>query len=269
MKKKTLIVTTNQVQKKLYSILSEKGLSCLSVESFNEGGVKELVKEFDTLILPFPSKKENLNFLPADTALGDYLTDNQLVIGGLFAEEIINDIKKSKGEYIDYFKNEAYVLKNAYITSQGALRLLLETTSDYIVGKKVLITGFGRIGKSLAHMLKSIGMKVFVAVRSETAAAEALACGFEVFKISQMHGTLFYYDYIFNTVPERIFEKHHIKRMREDAYYFELASYPFGADEVDFVNNGKRFINGSALPGRYFPLAVAENIANFIFSLRG
>ena len=265
--KKALVITTNEVQKRLCDVLSKRGLSADGVEAFDNKIKKDKIRVYDMLVLPFAPKEKKPSFLPEGALLGDYLSHGQLVVGGMFSDGLIKEIEGKQGEYADYFSNEAYVLKNAYITSQGALRLLLETTSDFLVGKKVLITGFGRIGKSLAGMLKAIGMKVFVAVRSEIAATEAAACGFEVFKISQTASTLFYYDYIFNTVPERIFEKNHIKHIRDDAYYFELASFPFGADKADFSACDKHFVNGSALPGRYFSLAVAENMAAFIFSL--
>lgn len=264
MKEKTLVVAVNDVQKRLAEILTNKGLTVITAESL-DGSTKEYISDCKNIILPFPTKADKFTFIADGKKLGDFFTENQCVIGGLLSDEVINEIEKSGAEYTDYFKNESYVLKNAFITSQGALRLLLEEADDFIVGKKVLITGFGRIGKSLAFMLKSLGMKVFVAARSDKALTEAFASGFDVFRISQVHGTLFYYDYIFNTVPEIIFEKAHIRHIRADAYYFELASYPFGADKADFIEQGRRHINGSALPGRCFPAAVARNIADFIF----
>lgn len=267
MKEKTLVVTANDVQKDLADILEDKGLNIVRTEYFDKS-TKQYISDCKNIILPFPTKADKFTFIADGKKLGDFLDENQCVIGGLLSDEVINEIVKSGAEYIDYFKNESYVLKNAFITSQGALRLLLEATDDFLVGKKVLITGFGRIGKSLAFMLKALGMKVFVAARSKKALTEAFSSGFEVFSISQMYTTLFYYDFIFNTVPEIIFEKNHIKHIRDDAYYFELASYPYGANKLDFEAEGKMHINGNALPGRFFPRAIAENIAEFYF-LRG
>ena len=266
MKGKTVVFTSDNVQKELCRLLRYKGIDAVGVDRLCEAYPKDFLKAFDNIILPFPSKDENMSFLPKNTSLGEFLSPNQLIVGGMISDKIKDEAKKTGAKHKDYFENEAYVLKNAFITSQGALKLLLDTTNDYIVGKRVLVTGFGRIGKSLAMMLKGLGLKVFVAARSETARAEAASCGYEVFNISQLCATLFYYDYIFNTVPERIFTERDVKHIRNDAFYFELASKPFGADENDFANEGKRFINGSALPGRYFPLAVAENIYGYIFS---
>lgn len=265
LKGKTVVFITDNVQKELCELIKIKGNDAVGVDRLPEEYSKEFLKAFDNIILPFPSRNEKMSFLPKGKALSEFLSPHQLIIGGMLSDEIKNEAEKAGVKYEDYFENDAYVLKNAFITSQGALKLLLDTANAYIAGKKVLITGFGRIGKSLAGMLKGLGMKVFVAARGESARAEAADCGYEVFTFSQLSATLFYYDYIFNTVPERIFTERDIRHIRNDTFYFELASKPFGADEADFISNKKSFINGSALPGRYFPRAVAENIYNYLF----
>ena len=142
--------------------------------------------------------------------------------------------------------------------------MLLENTDKFLVGKKVLITGFGRIGKSLALMLKSLGMKVYVTVRREEAAVEANAYGLEVLSYKALKGSLFYFDFIFNTVPSTLFSYKDISHIRNDARYFELASSPFGAEKKDFVALGKNYVHAGALPGRFYPQAVAKNIVDFI-----
>lgn len=269
MKGKTVVFTANKVQKELCRQLKEKGLDAVGVDRLPEAYPKEFLKAFDNIIFPFPSKENNLGFIPKGADLSEIISPHQLVIGGMISEAVRQRLEKAGARYDDYFENEAYVLKNAYITSLGTLRLLLTSTEDYIVGKRVLVSGFGRIGKALAGMLRGLGVKVFVAARSEAARAQAVACGYEAFSFSQLKATLFYYDYIFNTVPVRLFSECDIRHIRDDALYFELASSPFGADERDFAANGKTFVHGNALPGRYFPSAVAKNICDYIFSSGG
>ncbi len=265
MKRKTAVISFNKVQTELCKKLSEKGCECQEVSFFNPHLLKEHLESFENIILPFPSKRENISFLTEGANLSEVLHENQTVIGGLIEEQIKDDLDTAGIPYVDYFESEAYVLKNAYFTSQGAVRLLLENTEDFLVGKNVLITGFGRIGKSLAAMLKNLGMNVFVAARSEKALAEATMSGFGVFGIPQIKSTLFYYNFIFNTVPHRIFDEADIKKLPKSTVYFELASSPFGAEREDFEAHLKNYVFASALPGKFLPEAVAENIASFIF----
>ncbi len=268
MKRKTAVISFNKVQTELCRKLTEKGVECQEISFFNPHLLKEHLESFENIILPFPSKRENISFLTDSTELSQVLCENHTVIGGMIEPEIKKDLDEARIPYIDYFKSEAYVLKNAYITSQGALRLLLENTESFLAGKNVLITGFGRIGKSLAVMLGALGMNVFVAARSEKALVEAESMGIGALNLAKMKSTLFYFSYIFNTVPFRIFSNEDIKRLSKTTVYFELASRPFGADREAFEANLKKYVSASSLPGKFFPEAVAENIAGFI-ALRG
>ena len=259
MKDKIAIVDLNDVQDELYKLMKKQGSECELVD-INR---KTDFSKYDKIILPFPSKKEKLSFL---SDISGVFSKGQTVIGGLLDEDAKISLSDMGVNFVDYFTFETYVLRNAYLTTQGAVRLLLENTKGYIAGKNAVVTGFGRIGKSLALMLKALGIKVFVAVRSDIQAADALSLGFDVFKISQLKSVAFYFDYIFNTIPFRIFEDEDIRRMRDDCIYFEIASKPFGADVNSFKKHEKAFVSGSALPGRFYPKAVADNIYKQIFS---
>lgn len=268
MKAKIAVISYNQVQKYLVDVLNKKGLLSELITVNDINSAKERLKEFEQIILPFPSNKKTLSFIKSDKDFTSLFNKNQKITGGLIDDGIRYLLEKEGIEYSDYFESEAYVIKNAFITSQGALRLLAESTGAYLPGSRVLVTGFGRIGKSLANMLKSLGMRVFIAARSEAALSEAQASGFDTFNFSQLKSTVFYYDYIFNTVPAVIFNKKDIRHMKDEAIYFELASPPYGADKGDFELCGKRHIQASALPGNFYPLAVAENISQFIIQNR-
>ena len=232
------VINTNRVQSEITELIKKRTISCRSIDDFNEKSIKEVLEDSKKIVLPFPSTRSNIPFLKSIDGIKDYFSREQTIIGGMLSGEIKSALDEEKIRYYDYFENEAYVLKNALLTSQGAVRLLLENTNEYLVGKKVLITGYGRIGKSLARLLKSLGMKVFVAVRREESAVEALSSGIDSFSFKAVKGTLFYYDYIFNTVPFNIFDEKDVSHMKDSTTYFELASVPFGADKNDFTQHG-------------------------------
>lgn len=264
MKEKTAVLSYNQVQKELADELNKKGCTSELIKADDIESLKDGLRQYSHIVLPFPSNKKTLSCLRRDEDFAEIISPGHIVIGGMISHEFKDILKKNKISFFDYFTSEAYKLKNAFITSQGALRLLTEHTTGYLPGSKVLITGYGRIGKSLANMLKAIGMKVFVVARSETALAEAKASGYEVFNYSQLKSTVFYYDYIFNTVPAIVFDERDVKHMNTDVIYFELASAPYGADKSYFELYGKKHIEASALPGKFYPNAVAKNISDFI-----
>jgi len=265
MQEKIAVIEHNDVQTELYKLLVQNGIICEKINLINTPLTKEYMKGFDKIVLPFPSKKQNISFLSEkDVSISDFFSKAQTVIGGMIDENIKKELSGAEIEFFDYFETESYVLKNAYITAQGVLRLLFENTKGIITGKTALVTGFGRIGESLAVMLKNLGLKVFVAVRSNIQTAKASSMGFDVIKISQIKSSVFYFDFIFNTVPFTVFSKNDVKHIKDTAVYFEIASSPFGAEKDDFITADKKHIQASALPGKLYPQAVAENIYEFI-----
>ena len=78
------------------------------------------------------------------------------------------------------------------------------------------------------------------------------------------------FDYIFSTVPARVFEEHHIRDMKKSVVYFELASAPYGCDKSLFEKCDKKYIMGNALPGRYCAKSWAEEAVRYCFdNLKG
>ncbi|MCM1150390.1 MAG: dipicolinate synthase, partial [Butyricicoccus sp.] len=71
----------------------------------------------------------------------------------------------------DYFEREDFALANSLLTAEGCIELLLTESERSLHGSRVLICGFGRIGRMLAPRLLALGARVTVAARS----GEALA----------------------------------------------------------------------------------------------
>ncbi len=263
MNNKIAMVGDNSVQTSLCKILREKSLDCKILSPEDVKLTKNIFSDYGTVVLPFPSRDNNIAFY-RERNCRELFSENQLIVGGMFTEDVRDYFEVDGVRLADYFLDETYVLKNAYLTFQGVLRLLLEYADSYLAGKAALVTGFGRIAKPLCLALKALGMKVYVAVRSDVQTAEAEMLGFDVLKINNIKGTLFYFDYIFNTVPFNIFDEQDIKHLKNSSVYFEIASKPYGAAEEHFDIYGKKYILASALPGKFYPFGVAENISDYL-----
>ena len=92
----------------------------------------------------------------------------------------------------------------------------------------VLVTGFGRIGKSLSAKLHALGAHVTITTRDPKnfPAIEQLSCTPD--ETGRYREGLSQYDAIFNTVPAPIFSVEQLKALRPDCFYIELASSPGG-----------------------------------------
>ncbi len=150
----------------------------------------------------------------------------------------------------DYNKNEAFLLKNAYLTAEGAIALYKENSDFALYGAEVLITGYGRIAKALHKALDAFGCRVTVCSRSETSRAQAIHNGARHIDFAELKEKNSY-NVIFNTVPHIIFTKNEINCLRPDAVLIDLASFPGGVDTLYAASKGIKLIDGKRLPSRY------------------
>lgn len=100
---------------------------------------------------------------------------------------------------MDLLKDPYYTAKNADITAHCAVKLAMNKLPATIDGQKVLVIGWGRIGKCLSKLLKGMGAAVTVAARKETDRALLLAMGYGAVDTISLDTTP--YRVVFNTVP--------------------------------------------------------------------
>lgn len=226
--------------------------------------------QYTDIILPLPLTRDGITVYTTETNsilnlkdIINKINKGQIVFGGGIPEKIKESLKYQGIKYFDYMSDEKFLTANAELTSQGALRLLLENTERYIVGSQILIVGFGRVARSLAFLLQCLGVKVCIAARSPEKATES---GFDSIDIYSLSKQISRFDYIFGTVPCNVIDSEAISNIKDNSVYFELASAPFTAAKEVFIKQNKKHIDGCALPGKFLAEASAEIIAQFISS---
>lgn len=264
---KILVLGGDRRQKLLFELLEKENARVSGVFSKAEYEKADPISSFDVLVLPVPCSKDGKTVFSFDETLKieletvlNHLKDGGVVFGGGFPSEFRLALEKKGAQISDFLEDESFALYNAYLTAQGALRLLLENTEEYIVSKRVLVTGFGRISRALSRMLLSLGADVYVAARKEKDLTEARAMGLKAIKTCELGSAVFLFDFIFNTVPSKLFSSSDISKMKKNAVYFELASSPFGAQRGDFEKEKRSFVPGGALPGKFCPVSCAEKM---------
>lgn len=146
---------------------------------------------------------------------------------------------------IDYTDNEVFLKKNAYLTSEGAITLYYNEVKETLLNKKVLILGYGRIGKYLSKMLKLLNCDVSVYARRKEIQNEIALEGYKSVAFQNDN-----YDVVFNTVPTTI-----INDEFKNCICIELAN--------GFVNK-ENVISGNGIPGKMFPKTASKIILESI-----
>ena len=89
-------------------------------------------------------------------------------------------------------------------TAEGAIQLAMEELPITLHGARVLVIGYGRLGRVLADRLAGLKARVSVAARRYADLAWAENCGYGVEHTGQLEGWLCGYDLVVNTVPVRV-----------------------------------------------------------------
>lgn len=106
---------------------------------------------------------------------------------------------------VDFLQDPYYTAENAAITAHCALKLLLNQLGRTLDGAKILLLGWGRIGKCLAPLLRGLGAEVSVAARKESDRAMLEALGYTAVPLPVPEADI--YDILINTVPAPVMEE--------------------------------------------------------------
>lgn len=179
--------------------------------------------------------------------LPSVLQKGALVIGGRIPDALEQWLLSRGIRYVNVLEQEPFQMENAAVTAEGALALAMERMDRTIQGARVLVIGWGRIGKCLTQKLKALGANVTVSARRERDWCQIEALGLEPEETGAWHLGLESYDWIVNTVPAPVFRGSETRR--DDTLLLELASWPGGFPEAwqDSV------LMAHGLPGKYAP----------------
>lgn len=166
----------------------------------------------------------------------------------------------------DYLDREELQVYNAVPTAEGAIELAMSEYLGTINGSKCLVTGFGRIGKVLAKMLKGLGAEVFVSARKKQDLAWIDLLGYVPVDNNDIAGSG-EFDIIFNTVPALILDAQVLAKIAQDAVVIDLASAPGGVDFDSARRMGILAVHALSLPGKVAPKTSGEIIKNTIFNI--
>ena len=235
----------------------------------------------DVILLPLPVTRDNitLNFISPNEKTTVLLSDilkvaanksDITVFGGMIPEKMRDDALMHGIELFDYYAVDSLQKKNALPSAEGALMVAMQNTDKNIEGMKVLIGGYGRIGKILTEKLKVLGADVTVAARRDEVLCEiAMSGNFAVNTkdIQTLSREFHSCDVVFNTAPAMIFSKQIIENGKDKPLYIEIASSPGGIDTCAARESGIRIIYAHSLPGKYAPLSAGEYIFETVYEL--
>ncbi len=274
--KKLTIIGGDDRQKQVALIMADSGIK---IETYglkiskhhsniiHHSTLSDALFDSKVIVLPVPYKNQygQINIIDyRDTIepeiLFQQLKPDTIVIYGKQDQEIIDLSKKYSVNSYDIVQVEEFSILNAIPTAEGAIQRAMERTSITLHGSRVLILGYGRIGKVLARMLQGIGAKVSVEARKNEDLTWIEERGYQAVHLDQLDLVLSEQDVIFNTVPALILDRNRLEMVNKGCIIIDLASRPGGVDFQAAAELGLSASLDLGLPGFVAPKTAAEII---------
>lgn len=230
----------------------------------------------DAVILPMPvSDGQGLLYTPLSQQstplihVLNLLHTRQVICGGRLDPATVALAKERGLTILDYLAREELAVANCVPTAEGCLQLAMEHLPITIHDARVLVIGYGRLGKITAQRFSALGARVTVAARKYEQLAWARTEGFGTEHTSQLAGWLCSYDLVVNTVPALVLGETELADLHPDCLVIDLASAPGGVDQTAAEHLGRKVLWALALPGKVAPATAGYIIKMTIYHILG
>lgn len=246
--------------------------AALRAEIPKAGCLQGCVYAADCVILPTPAETGALLRTPLSgesLSTGELIAslwEGQRLFGGALGDGLCLAALRQGLSVEDLLRREDFAVGNAALTAEGAIGELIANSEQSLWRSRVLLCGWGRIGKILALRLLGLGAQLCVAARGASSRATAAALGAESCDFAALRARMGEFDFLINTVPARVLDESALCAAKDGALLLELASAPGGFDRKLAENIGLRVLCAPGLPGRVSPRSAAEVMREAIYA---
>jgi len=228
-------------------------------------------KKSDVMILPIPGvdnhglvKSISKSKLYFNEEVAKNLQPHTLVLVGMRSSYLLDLRNVYDFSLIEIAELNDFAILNSIPSVEGAIAKAMELTLITIHNSKSMVIGFGRVGITLARMLKGLGADIYVTDRSSEQLARALEMNCHLVELKDIDERLSEMDIIFNTVPALVLPEERLKLLNSDCVIIDLASAPGGLDYAAAEELGITTYLAPGLPGMVAPVT-AGNILGSLY----
>lgn len=196
--------------------------------------------------------KRHARFSPAILVGADILIGPVTIYkNGKLLPEIEEACNKEKVSVLNYMASEDFLLRNAELTAEGFLALLIQNTPFSLKEANILLLGLGRCGKALKKLLGKMDAHVdaYDVVPDKIPTAQS-------------------YRVVINTIPAPVISRDHLETFHPDCILFDIASAPGGFDKEAVEELALNLITCPGIPGKFSPqsagYAIGESAIGFL-----
>lgn len=187
----------------------------------------------------------------------DILPGNDILVGPVtfyrdqkLLPHIEEACNKAGVTVLNYMASEEFLLRNAFLTAEGLLSIIIQNTAFSLEESNVLLLGLGRCGKAIEKMLKRFSCRLDA---YDTVPGTIPLSGI--------------YNVVINTIPAPVITREHLQRFQSGCVLFEVASAPGGFDKAAAEELNLSLVSCPGIPGKYSPRSAGNAIGQTVIGL--
>lgn len=229
-------------------------------------------EEMDAIILPITGTDEKGNIEPVFASETiqlskewfSNLNKSAVIFTGMANKYLKEAAEEANIELISLLNRDDIAIYNSIPTAEGAIMMAIEHTDHTIHSSHITVTGFGRVGHTLANKLHALGAQVTVGSNNLRELARAKEIGMQAYPLNQLPEKMNHCDLIMNTIPAPVIDKSIIEKLPSHCVILDLASKPGGTDFEFAKRRGIRAILAKSLPNVVAPKTAGKILADVI-----
>ena len=232
-------------------------------------GLEEAMSASGNIVFGIPFAKDGVVSAPlcnctiTAESIANLIKPHHFIMAGMPGE--FKTLCETKGAVcVDYGAREDFCLLNAVPTAEAVIEILIKKLPVTLWESKILIMGYGRIGKILAQKLSYLGAEVTVTARKNVDFAKARAEGIKCVQTSADIQNGREYTVVINTIPQKILTEKSFSQLRSDCLVVDVSAYPGYVLPEEGAVYGVEVVGAFGLPGKTAPVTAGESIATTI-----
>ena len=230
--------------------------------------LEECILKSENIVFPIPFSVDGKNlYMPLSNKKIEIDTlvpilKEKRIFAGKIAKNVCELLERNGNEIIDVTKEDLFIRSNAIPTAEGVIAIAVNNTKITIEESKVLVVGFGNVGKVVARKMSLLGATVWAKDIRKQEVANIELSGYNV--LEELDNSLEGMDVIINTVPELVIGKEQFRFIRDDVLIIDVASAPGGVDYIYASSNNYNVIHALGIPGKIAPVSSAKYVKEVI-----
>lgn len=161
---------------------------------------------------------------------------------------------EEKGVHVfDLMENQSLPFFNSISTAEGVICEAIQRSPLNLHRSRCAVLGYGKCGSTLAHYLKGMFCRVYVAAAPEEERAQAALIADQTGTLKDFENCAGEFDFVFNTIPAPVVTAETLDKMNRSVVILDIASAPGGIDFIAAKRFGIYAYHCPSLPGKYAP----------------